>query len=468
MFIPIGDENPRERTPYVNYFILGANIAAFLLFTFPRFDPERNPELIHYVMRPAALEWHTLFTSLFLHANLMHLIGNLLFLWIFGDNVEDRLGHVGYAIFYLACGLAADGAHLLAFPNSLLPTLGASGAISGVMGAYLVFFPRHRVKMLLWFWIYVDVILTPAYLWIGIWFLQQVFFSTQNTGGVAYLAHIGGFAGGAAVGALVRLAFAARIPSARIPAEIRAASQSANTRRPFITIDDDSAIEFMDEPEDSYAVLRLSDDLPALGPIAEIATKITGEDSREVARRLEATRGMISKGIPRVAAERVQRELHVNGIPAAIILHNRANRPPVPAPIEAVSWDARTLRLRLRDQSLTVPWSSPFLYIGARVGKQPFLDLFVNRRTAYRVVDAPEIPLTEVDPLSRTEQRTTLAGFARSVVKYRASAALNEGVRVLAHRGAWGWLSFRSSSDYDDYLFWIYNLILSQVPIHRG
>src|SRR5579859_2266516 len=159
MFIPIGDDNPTERTPYVNYALIAINVAVFLFSGMG--DPE-NSSAIRWAMVPADLRWQTLFTNLFLHASWMHLIGNMWFLWIFGDNVEDRLGHLGYVAFYFVCGLGADTAHILSNPSSEVPTLGASGAISGVMGAYAVFYPRQPVKTLIWFWT-VSIIRTPAF-----------------------------------------------------------------------------------------------------------------------------------------------------------------------------------------------------------------------------------------------------------------------------------------------------------------
>src|SRR6185436_19095698 len=172
MFIPIGDDNPTERTPYVNYALIAANVAAFLVFCL---GPVDDPGLIRWTMIPSRLEWPTLFTSMFLHAGWLHLIGNMLFLWIFGDNVEDRLGHVGYTVFYLVSGLAASAAHILSNPASDLPTLGASGAISGVLGAYIVFYPRAHVKTFIWLGIFfADVVRTPAFLWIGLWIGQQI------------------------------------------------------------------------------------------------------------------------------------------------------------------------------------------------------------------------------------------------------------------------------------------------------
>src|SRR6185295_9445845 len=159
MFIPIGDDNPAERTPFVNYALIVLNCLAFLV----SLGMARDPGFIRWLMVTGDLHWHTLLTSMFLHAGWGHLLGNMVFLWIFGDNIEDRLGHVAYTIFYLGCGLAASGAHIAGDPTSPIPTLGASGAISGVMGAYLVLYPRAEVKTLIWpgIW-YQSIIRTPA------------------------------------------------------------------------------------------------------------------------------------------------------------------------------------------------------------------------------------------------------------------------------------------------------------------
>ncbi|HEY6332590.1 MAG TPA: rhomboid family intramembrane serine protease, partial [Blastocatellia bacterium] len=144
--------------------------------------------------------WLTLFTSMFMHAGWLHIAGNMLYLWIFGDNVEDNFGHVKYLIFYLLCGLAADFAQIAADPNSLIPSLGASGAIAGVLGGYIIMFPRNRVRVLLPLIIIWTFVQLPAIVVIGFWILLQLFSQissvtsgTEGGGGVAYMAHIGGF-----------------------------------------------------------------------------------------------------------------------------------------------------------------------------------------------------------------------------------------------------------------------------------
>jgi membrane associated rhomboid family serine protease len=155
-------------------------------------------------MAPAAVPtWLTLLTCTFLHGGWMHFLGNMWVLWIFGDNAEDRYGHVGYLIFYLVCGVAASAAHFLVDRSSTLPTVGASGAIAGVMGAYFLLYPRARVLCLVPIFFFLQIMWLPAPLFLGIWFLLQFFQGTASitsmaSGGVAWWAHIGGFLAGLA------------------------------------------------------------------------------------------------------------------------------------------------------------------------------------------------------------------------------------------------------------------------------
>ncbi|MBV8878560.1 MAG: rhomboid family intramembrane serine protease, partial [Planctomycetaceae bacterium] len=408
----------------------------------------------------------TLLTHLFLHASGAHVGGNMLFLWIFGDNVEDRLGHLGYVVFYFVCGLAADASHILSNPTSEVPTLGASGAISGVMGAYTLFYPRAAVKTFVWLGIwYVDVIRTPAFLWIGFWFAQQILLNlfTRGGSGVAYLAHIGGFVAGALIAAAIRAVGSAWAHSGR-PGPPRNPLDAGPQRRPFLAMPDEPSIEWMDENGDAYSVLRLDEDPAVMGTIGDVVHQKTGEPTGDVLRRLQTSRGLIARQVPREAAEAIQRELQGRGIPSAKILHNRANLPPVPLSVEGASWDARSIRFRSGDQILLIPWTAPFLTLGARSEGQAFIDVFVSRRSAFRVLDSRSILLTEIDPSGRNEVSAGFGGFARAVRQYASSASVNEGIAVAADGQAWGRLDFPRDSDYHDYVFWLYNLILARSP----
>lgn len=202
--LPIRDHNPSGRRAYVTLALIVANVAVFLV-TLPLADtPMALARLYYdYAILPDIIthgdKWYTLVTSMFLHGGWMHLGGNILFLWIFGDNMEDELGHWGFLAFYLLAGVAAGLAHVIADPISQIPTIGASGAIAGVMGAYLLFFPKARIDILLILIVYFKVFSVPAWIMLGIWLGLQFLgglTASADTGGVAYWAHAGGFLAG--------------------------------------------------------------------------------------------------------------------------------------------------------------------------------------------------------------------------------------------------------------------------------
>ena len=199
--IPIRDHNPSGRTPFVVYTLMAANILVFLSYVGAMDDPRLiNRIFFDYAVIPARITdgygFHTLVTSMFLHGGLMHLAGNMLFLWIFGDNLEDEMGHLPFLIFYLVCGIGAGLMHVLAVPTSAVPTIGASGAVAGVMGGYLLLFPKARVDILLFLVVYIRVFSIPAFVMLGVWLGMQFLGgigSDPDQGGVAYWAHTGGF-----------------------------------------------------------------------------------------------------------------------------------------------------------------------------------------------------------------------------------------------------------------------------------
>jgi membrane associated rhomboid family serine protease len=217
--IPLRDDQPTFSTPFVNYFLIVLNAVIFLWELSVGMQSHRalNSFLVEFGVVPhhtlAVLTGHSydgiatailpLFTSMFLHASFLHVAGNMLFLWIFGDNIEDILGHFKFLLFYLMCGVAAGMAHLFFNFGSHLPTVGASGAIAGVMGAYMVKFPRARILTLVFIFFFITTFEVPAFLMLIYWFVIQLFsgvgsigYSHLSEGGVAWFAHVGGFVAG--------------------------------------------------------------------------------------------------------------------------------------------------------------------------------------------------------------------------------------------------------------------------------
>jgi membrane associated rhomboid family serine protease len=197
--IPLRDVIPSRTTPYITVTIILLNAIAWVYeLSVPG---DLLPVFLQvYGVVPARLHALTLVTSMFLHGSWMHVIGNMWYLWIFGDNVEDRVGHGRFIVFYLLCGIAASLGQILIDPESTLPTIGASGAIAGVMGGYFVLYPRSRVLTLIPLVIFWEVIEVPAIMLLGFWFLMQLFSAgaiavTASTGGggVAFMAHVAGF-----------------------------------------------------------------------------------------------------------------------------------------------------------------------------------------------------------------------------------------------------------------------------------
>jgi len=201
--IPLRDVIPSRTFPLFTIAFIAFNSAGFL---FEVSLPDRALEAFMYIygVVPAQFNWLSVLTSMFLHGGWLHFLGNMLYLWIFGDNVEDRLGHGRFVLFYVFCGGVAALAHVYMNPASNIPTIGASGAIAGVMGAYFVLYPHSRVLALVPLFIIWEIIEVPAILFLGIWFLMQFFSGVgsiatdgaADTGGIAFWAHVAGFLAG--------------------------------------------------------------------------------------------------------------------------------------------------------------------------------------------------------------------------------------------------------------------------------
>jgi membrane associated rhomboid family serine protease len=209
--IPLKDDIPARRPPIVTVALISINCLAYFYLlslgdayqlalvkwgTIP-FEVTHMQELTPELGSPIIL---TLFTAMFLHGGLLHLGGNMLYLWIFGDNVEDQLGHVKFLVFYILCGLEASLLYVLTTPDSQVPMIGASGAIAGVLGAYVIRFPRARILTLIWFGFFIRIVAIPAFFVLGFWFVLQLLFALPSigstSGGVAFFAHVGGFLAG--------------------------------------------------------------------------------------------------------------------------------------------------------------------------------------------------------------------------------------------------------------------------------
>ena len=220
---PYKDDNPTLTTPIVTYVLIGANILVWLVIQGMGQSPVLEASVCQYGTIPGRLfgyispgtvvslgpevacrvgtfpAWASVMSSMFMHGGWLHLIGNMWFLWIFGNNVEDSTGRLRFLLFYLICGAAAALAQSFASPRSPVPMVGASGAISGVMGAYILLYPRVRVHMLIFLGIFITRIAVPAYFMLGYWFLLQIFgglVGYAEEGGVAFIAHAGGFLAG--------------------------------------------------------------------------------------------------------------------------------------------------------------------------------------------------------------------------------------------------------------------------------
>jgi membrane associated rhomboid family serine protease len=221
MFIPFGTREitPRQRFPFITAALVVINIAVFVyqvMIQLTLGDAGLSAFMADFGVVPARLTGGALLepglvTSMFLHGGLLHIVSNMLYLLPFGDNVEDRLGHTRYLVFYLLCGIAASLVHVGFNPGSVVPVIGASGAIAGVLGAYLMLVPGGRVRGLLFLWVIVDTVELPAIVFIGFWFVLQLFnglaslgVTTNESGGVAFWAHIGGFLAGLLLAPLLK------------------------------------------------------------------------------------------------------------------------------------------------------------------------------------------------------------------------------------------------------------------------
>ena len=202
--IPLRDVIPSRTTPYVTIALIAVNALVYL-YEMTLGDSTLEEFILYFGLVPAAFSWVAVLTSMFLHGGLLHVGGNMLFLWIFGDNVEDRMGHGRFVAFYLLCGAAAALAQTAMSPDSVVPMVGASGAVAGVMGAYFVLYPHSRIVTLIPLFVFFHVMEVPALVFLGLWFVLQFVSGVgsiaaatggEPAGGIAFWAHVAGFVAG--------------------------------------------------------------------------------------------------------------------------------------------------------------------------------------------------------------------------------------------------------------------------------
>jgi len=303
---PIGDESPRRTTPFVVYGLVAANVAAFAATLA---DGSRGADTVtKWGFTAAHFSVLTLFTSMFLHGGIFHIVGNMLYLWIFGDNVEDALGHFGFLAFYIAMGLAAGLGQYAANPDAVRPLVGASGAVSGVLGAYLMLFPNNRIKMLFWWYFYMRVFYMRAVWVLGFFFVMQVLYGaiTGAASNVAYWAHVAGFLTGVAVAGLL-LAFGV------VKKPIAAAAPIRQGRRPVRLPDAETLRPATDadylEVEPAAAARE--------GPRQAPEEAFAGAAGDDAAGRAEAIVAAVSSGELSKALAMTRVEMHKAGLRAS-------------------------------------------------------------------------------------------------------------------------------------------------------
>lgn len=202
--IPLRDVIPSRTTPYVTIALIAVNALVYL-YEMTLGETALEEFILYFGLVPAAFSWVAMLTSMFLHGGLLHVGGNMLFLWIFGDNVEDRMGHGRFVVFYVLCGAAAALAQTAMSPDSVVPMVGASGAVAGVMGAYFVLYPHSRIVTLIPLFVFFHVMEVPALVFLGLWFVLQFVSGVgsiaaatggEPAGGIAFWAHVAGFVAG--------------------------------------------------------------------------------------------------------------------------------------------------------------------------------------------------------------------------------------------------------------------------------
>ena len=494
MILPIGDVQKPEKTPYVNYALLGINVFVFL-FIQPNQLTANEWEIQEffeqYAFVPARFSFLTLFFSMFMHGGLWHLIGNMLFLYIAGDNVEDRLGKIGYIFFYLACGVAASMAYFLFNLGSAIPTLGASGAISGVLGAYFLLCPRNQVKFFYWIFFFIGVFYVSARVVVVFYFaIDLIMFLLGGESGIAVEAHIGG----TIFGFLVTLALIkTHLASPYLATEHHARSfrkvspfARDHRGRPFIRFPGSSPYArysnqrhiFRDEPReqadwlsDSYAapshapvwqqaqtasgLFTVVAQKPIGGSVSRIApavASLTGVTAEQAARALRADYGVIARNMPGQAAASLEASLAQFDVTVALLRNeDTIDLPPVQELTNMVPGDAGVTFYTTGTHSLTKRRDEIFLMVCGAVGGVPTMDIYTYEPwTRFRVSRESKVFEHPAPANIRSITARILKGH---------NIPVNRGVKVLVDGGDWSRVAFPSQEDFDRYCYWLIQVV---------
>ena len=495
MIIPIGDIQKPEKIPYVNYALLGINILVYL-FVQPN-ELTADADAIHefflkYAFVPAEISLQGILFSMFMHAGIFHLAGNMLFLWIAGDNVEDRLGKIGYFFFYIACGFAASMAHFLFNMESLVPCIGASGAIAGVMGAYFLLCPRNQVRFFYWMFFFIGTFYVSARVAVGFWFVEQLimFLVYHAGGGVAFDAHLGGIVFGfLVVLALIKLGIASPYLAAEhYRASARRVSSFAHDHRgrPFIQYPGPNPYSrysrrrsiFSDRPppqnadwlHNAYAsptytppwqqattapgLFTIVARKPILNRIADIApvvASLTGATPDVASHALRTNYGVIARDVSGELAASLEASLAQIDV-AVFVMKNEdlIDIPPVRELTNLTASDPG-MTLYFDGSSLSKRRDEIFLVVCGVVAGAPTLDIYTYEPWArFRASEG-----------SHVFERPTLSNI-RSImarILHGHNMAVNRGVKVLVDGGDWGDVAFSSHEDFDRYCYWLIQVV---------
>lgn len=492
MILPIGDVQKPEKTPYVNYALLGINIFVFLFIQPNEFTASAGENYFfeEHAFVPARFSLLGILFSMFLHANLLHLGGNMLFLWIAGDNVEDRLGKGGYIFFYLACGFAASMTHFLFNIGSIVPCIGASGAIAGVMGAYFLLCPRNQVKVFYWIWFYIGTFYISARVAVGFWFVEQVImFLIYRKSGVAIDAHIGGII----FGFLVTLALIkARIASPYLAVErhtgsFRKASPFAHDHRgrPFIQSPGSSPYSrysdqrhlFRNEPEqredwlsDSYAAPAYTPSWQQAAPVSGLFTVIagrpiggkaqqiaptvasfTGNTPEQAARNLHADYGVLARRVPGSLAASLQASLMQFDVPVIMMRSEETVDLPPARELSDLAPGSMGVILYFDGGSLGKRREEIFLAVCGKVAGRLILDIYAYQPwTRFRI--------SEGSAAFRHPTEENIRNIMTRILRAQ-NIPVNRGVKALVDGGGWEGATYVSHDDFDRYCYWLIQVV---------